>query len=69
MILIQLLVSAASVWGKVWPVLIAILFFGFIILIHEFGHLIVAKWCGVQVNEFAIGMGPKLFSVGKGGTT
>ncbi len=67
-ILIQLLVSAASVWGKVWPVLIAILFFGFIILIHEFGHLIVAKWCGVQVNEFAIGMGPKLFSFGKGET-
>lgn len=68
MILIQLLVSAASVWGKVWPVLLAILFFGFIILIHEFGHLIVAKWCGVQVNEFAIGMGPKLFSFGKGET-
>ncbi len=68
MIPIQLLVSAASVWGKVWPVLLAIVFFGFIILIHEFGHLIVAKLCGVQVNEFAIGMGPKLFSFGKGET-
>lgn len=62
---IQLLVSAASLWGKVWPILLAILFFGFIILIHEFGHLIVAKLCGVQVNEFAIGMGLKLFSFGK----
>lgn len=68
MVVIQLLVASAGVWGKVWPVLLAIVFFGFIILIHEFGHLIVAKWCGVQVNEFAIGMGPKLFRFGKGET-
>lgn len=68
MVPIQLLVASASLWGKIWPILLAILFFGFIILIHEFGHLIVAKWCGVQVNEFAIGMGPKLLSFGKGET-
>lgn len=41
-------------------ILIAVLVFGFLILIHEFGHYITARLCGVQVHEFAIGMGPKL---------
>lgn len=46
----------------VFYVLIAILLFGFLIAIHEFGHFMVAKLCGIQVNEFSICMGPKLFS-------
>lgn len=41
-------------------ILIAILVFGFLILIHEFGHYITARLCGVHIHEFAIGMGPKL---------
>ncbi|MBR0144857.1 MAG: site-2 protease family protein [Clostridia bacterium] len=49
-------------------VLLAVLAFGFLVAAHEFGHFIVAKLSGVQVNEFAIGMGPKLFSFGKGET-
>ena len=44
-------------------ILLAILFFGVLIFIHELGHFIVARLCGVRVLEFAIGMGPKLFSV------
>jgi regulator of sigma E protease len=43
-------------------ILYAILIFGLLIFIHEFGHFIVARLCGVKVLEFAIGMGPKLFS-------
>lgn len=43
-------------------ILFAILLFGFLIAIHEFGHFIVAKACNVKVNEFSIGMGPLLFS-------
>lgn len=39
---------------------IAIFLFGFMIFIHEFGHFFTAKLCGIRVNEFAIGMGPKL---------
>jgi len=42
-------------------IVIAIIAFGILIAIHEFGHFISAKLCGVKVNEFAIGMGPKLF--------
>ena len=41
-------------------ILFAILFFGFLVAIHEFGHFITAKLCGVKVNEFSIGMGPLL---------
>ena len=63
-----MLLDAASVWSKAWPILFAILFFGVIILIHELGHFTVAKLSGIKVNEFAIGMGPKLLSFGKGET-
>jgi regulator of sigma E protease len=38
-----------------------ILVFGSIIFFHEFGHFITAKLSGVLVNEFSLGMGPKLF--------
>ena len=34
---------------------------GFLILIHEGGHFLVAKICNVKVNQFAIGFGPKIF--------
>lgn len=49
-------------------ILLAILIFGCIIAIHEFGHFIAAKCSGIQVNEFSIGMGPKIFQFQKGET-
>ena len=39
----------------------AILIFAILVLVHELGHFLAAKACGVQVNEFAIFMGPALF--------
>ena len=44
-------------------ILLAILAFGVLIGSHELGHFLAAKACGVKVNEFAIGMGPKLFQI------
>ncbi len=44
-------------------ILIAIIVFGVIIVIHEWGHFIAARLSGVKVNEFAIGMGPALFKI------
>lgn len=38
------------------------------IVLHEFGHFIVAKKCGVAVPAFAIGFGPRLFRWARGGT-
>ena len=43
-------------------ILLALFIFGFLIFIHELGHFIVARLCGVKVLEFAIGMGPKIIS-------
>lgn len=43
--------------------------FGIIIFAHEGGHLLCAKACHIYVEEFAVGMGPKLFSFRKGDTT
>lgn len=43
-------------------IILAILLFGFLIFIHELGHFIAARACKVKVNEFSIGMGPKLVS-------
>lgn len=42
--------------------------FELIVFIHEFGHFITAKKFGVQVNEFALGMGPKIIKFQKGET-
>lgn len=50
-------------------VLIGILLLGILIAVHEFGHFIAARICGIEVMEFAIGMGPKLVGwTGKSGT-
>ena len=49
-------------------VLAAILIFGVLIAVHELGHFLAAKACGVRVNEFAIGMGPAIFKKTKGET-
>ncbi|MBQ7063331.1 MAG: RIP metalloprotease RseP [Firmicutes bacterium] len=43
-------------------ILIAILVFAFMIMIHEWGHYIMARKNGVTVNEFAFGMGPRILS-------
>ena len=49
-------------------IIIAILIFGILIIIHEFGHFTAAKLCGVKVNEFAVGMGSALVKKQKGET-
>lgn len=49
-------------------ILAAILIFGVLIAVHELGHFLAAKLCGVRVNEFSIGMGPALWKKQKGET-
>jgi regulator of sigma E protease len=41
---------------------------GLLIAIHECGHLLAAKWCGIPVERFSVGFGPKLFGFTRGGT-
>ena len=43
-------------------ILVLIIMLGILIFAHELGHFIMAKKNGVYVYEFALGMGPKIFS-------
>ena len=49
-------------------IVIALIIFGLIVTVHEFGHFICAKLSGIRVLEFAIGMGPKIIQKKKGET-
>lgn len=49
-------------------IIYAVLIFCVLIFVHEFGHFITAKACGIKVNQFAIGMGPAIFKKQKGET-
>ena len=49
-------------------IIIASILFGVLIAVHEFGHFITAKLLGVKVNEFSIGMGPRILHKIKGET-
>lgn len=60
--------SLSSIWNTVYPILIAILFFELIIIIHEGGHYFAARLMKIKVNEFSVGMGPKIFQFTRKGT-
>ena len=49
-------------------ILFAILLFSILIFVHELGHFVAAKLSGVQVNEFAMFMGPAIFKKKIGNT-
>lgn len=42
-------------------IILALIIFGLIVTVHEFGHFICAKLSGIKVLEFSVGMGPKIF--------
>lgn len=49
-------------------IILTLIVFSILVFVHEFGHFIMAKKNGICVIEFSIGMGPRLFSFGKGET-
>ncbi|MGN0621450.1 MAG: M50 family metallopeptidase [Porcipelethomonas sp.] len=53
---------------SILKILLAVVIFGILIFIHESGHFIAAKLCGIRVNKFAIGMGPRLIKKTRGET-
>ncbi len=54
--------------GPVLRIVEIIVGIGILIMIHEMGHFAAAKWSGVRVDKFALGMGPKIFAVVRGET-
>ena len=49
-------------------IIIALIIFGLIVTVHEFGHFVCAKLSGIKVLEFSVGMGPKIVQKQKGET-
>ncbi|MCR5608598.1 MAG: RIP metalloprotease RseP [Lachnospiraceae bacterium] len=68
-ILAVLLVCVGNFRSMFIKILVALIVFSLIIIIHEFGHFILAKKNGIGVTDFSLGMGPKIWSVQKGETT
>ncbi|HOU10727.1 MAG TPA: site-2 protease family protein [Clostridiales bacterium] len=60
--------AVGNVWHAAWPYLVAVLFFGIVIMVHETGHFAFARLFKVRVNAFALGMGPPIAKFGKGET-
>ena len=60
--MLNLLCDFASVMKTIGYVLLAFIILMFMVLIHETGHYTAGKILGFKINEFAIGMGPKIFS-------
>src|SRR5437868_8423769 len=57
--------SLNSVFSTVVPFVVLL---GILIFVHEFGHFIVARLCGVRVEVFSLGFGKKIFQYKKGDT-
>ncbi|NOT72223.1 MAG: RIP metalloprotease RseP [Hyphomicrobium sp.] len=52
----------ASMAGWIWHYgIVFLLVLTFVVFIHELGHFLVARWCGVTVKAFSIGFGPEIF--------
>ena len=49
--------TAESFFGSVIPFLIVLTV---VVFVHEMGHFLVGRWCGVGVNAFSIGFGPEI---------
>src|SRR5258706_9611739 len=52
--------------SNAFSILLLIVGFGFVIFWHELGHFLAAKWVGIKVEQFAVGMGHALVSFGRG---
>lgn len=60
--MISFISSFLSILQSAGSILVALLVFMFMITVHEFGHFIAGRTLNFQINEFAVGMGPKLIS-------
>lgn len=52
-------------WSDIVP---GVVLLGIVIFVHELGHFLVAKWRGIQVLKFSLGMGPEMLGFSAGGT-
>ncbi|MFU8779394.1 MAG: RIP metalloprotease RseP [Kiritimatiellia bacterium] len=48
-------------FGNIFTAIVVVMFFGLTIFVHELGHFLVARWCGLQIKAFSIGFGPAIW--------
>src|SRR6186997_778445 len=54
--------SIPLIGGPIATVLPFVVVLGIVVFVHEYGHYIVARWCGIRSEVFSIGFGPVLWS-------
>lgn len=57
----ELLGPLSAMQGSMVYLVGALLLFTVVVFIHELGHFLVARWCGVKIDAFSIGFGPEIF--------
>ena len=57
-----------SVWGPISSLFPFVILLGILVFIHELGHFMVARFCGVRVEVFSLGFGKKILKYQKGDT-
>ena len=68
LLLITAIVVGLSVTSGSLPFLLVVVALVAMVMLHELGHFLVAKWSGMKVTEYFLGFGPRLWSVRKGET-
>ncbi len=58
-----------DILGKIQQTVILLIILSILVVAHEWGHFIVARLCGIRVDDFSIGFGKRLFRLGKRGDT
>ncbi len=56
-------------WANVQQTVTLLIILSILVVAHEWGHFIVARLCGIRVDDFSIGFGKRLFRIGKRGDT
>ncbi len=58
----------ANTFEWIWLLIQFLIGINVVVFVHEFGHFIAARWAGIKVERFALGMGPRLIGFVKGET-
>lgn len=66
--LLAVILGNTSPGDVVRAIVVGALVLGFLVLLHEWGHFVAAKLCGVRVDVFSIGFGPRIWGVKRGDT-
>jgi membrane-associated protease RseP (regulator of RpoE activity) len=66
LLLVAILVGLGAAFG--WSILMVVAAIVLSVFLHELGHFLVAKWCGMKVTEYFIGFGPRIWSFQRGET-